>query len=83
MAFASPSLLAPFSGLTLVWVIIFSKQMTGDLPNRTQILAATMIVLGEVIVTIMGDHGSEDPLNIDQFNGENRRGATATCQLPT
>jgi hypothetical protein len=47
MALASPSLLAPFSGLTLVWVILFSKQMTGDLPNQTQILAAVMIIIGE------------------------------------
>ena len=56
MAFASPSLLAPFSGLTLVWVILFSKPMTGDLPNRTQVLAATMIIIGEIIVTLAGDH---------------------------
>mmetsp|Transcript_9036 Transcript_9036/g.18257 ORF Transcript_9036/g.18257 Transcript_9036/m.18257 type:complete len:380 (-) Transcript_9036:29-1168(-) len=68
MAFASPALLAPFSGLTLVWVIIFSKQMTGDLPNCTQVLAATMIVIGEVVVTLAGDHGQEEPLSIDKFN---------------
>jgi drug/metabolite transporter (DMT)-like permease len=68
MAFASPSLLAPFSGLTLVWVIIFSPSITGDLPHLTQVLAAFMIVFGEVIVTIFGDHGSDEPLEIDGFN---------------
>jgi hypothetical protein len=68
MALASPSLLAPFSGLTLVWVILFSKQMTGDLPNQTQILAAVMIIIGEVIVTLAGDHDGDSKIKIDDFN---------------
>ena len=37
MAFANPSLLAPFSGLTLVWVVLFSKRTTGEEPTQTQV----------------------------------------------
>ncbi|GMH74050.1 hypothetical protein TrST_g7583 [Triparma strigata] len=68
MKFANPSLLAPFSGLTLVWVVLFSKATTGEEPTSVQIIAATTIVLGEIIVTIFGDHSNEDELSLDRFN---------------
>ncbi|GMH90386.1 hypothetical protein TL16_g11751 [Triparma laevis f. inornata] len=68
MKFANPSLLAPFSGLTLVWVVLFSKSTTGEEPTLVQIIAASTIVLGEIIVTLFGDHSNEDELSLDRFN---------------
>eukprot|EP00518_Triparma_eleuthera_P023182 CAMPEP_0197570600 /NCGR_PEP_ID=MMETSP1320-20131121/40985_1 /TAXON_ID=91990 /ORGANISM="Bolidomonas sp., Strain RCC2347" /LENGTH=156 /DNA_ID=CAMNT_0043133041 /DNA_START=86 /DNA_END=553 /DNA_ORIENTATION=+ len=68
MAFANPSLLAPFSGLTLVWVVLFSKRTTGEEPTRTQVVAACTIILGEIVVTLCGDHEDDELLNIDLFN---------------
>jgi hypothetical protein len=56
MAFANPSILAPFSGLTLVWIVVGSKRMTGEKPNRKQIVAAAFIVLGEIVIALSGDH---------------------------
>jgi hypothetical protein len=59
MQFASPSILAPFSGLTLVWIIVFSGCVIGERPSQAQIFAAGWIVIGEVIVALWGDHTNE------------------------
>ena len=39
MRFANPSILAPFSGLTLVWVVLFSGRAVGEHPGLSQRLA--------------------------------------------
>ena len=52
MNYASPSILAPFSGLTLVWVILLSEVVTSEKPSMRQILACSFIVSGEVIVAV-------------------------------
>ena len=59
MLYASPSVLAPFSGLTLVWIVIFSEYMVNEPPTITQIHAAALIITGEVIISIMGDHTND------------------------
>lgn len=59
MEFASPSILAPFSGLTLVWIILFSDCVIQERPTTMQIRAAGWIVFGEVIVACFGDHTNE------------------------
>jgi len=59
MEFASPSILAPFSGLTLVWIIFFSGCMIQEPPSRSQIVASGWIIVGEVVVAIWGDHTNE------------------------
>jgi drug/metabolite transporter (DMT)-like permease len=64
MRYASPSILAPFSGLTLVWVVLFSMPIVGERPTLIQVTAATLIVLGEVIVVIVGDHTNEEGVTI-------------------
>jgi hypothetical protein len=64
MNFASPSILAPFSGLTLVWIILFSDALIGEKPTSTQVLAALMIVLGEVVVALYGDHTNDDEISV-------------------
>ncbi len=56
MKYANPSILAPFSGLTLVWIICFSGMILNELPNRRQKVACALIVAGEVIVALFGDH---------------------------
>jgi hypothetical protein len=65
--YASPSLLAPFSGLTLVWVIVFSKSLTNESATLNQMLAAGLIVIGEIVVTLSGDHTSSDRLTVASF----------------
>lgn len=37
MKYANPSILAPFSGLTLVWVVLFSGAAVGERPGPSQI----------------------------------------------
>jgi drug/metabolite transporter (DMT)-like permease len=56
MNYASPSILAPFSGLTLVWIILLSGPLLGERPTALQICAVTLIIAGETIVAIFGDH---------------------------
>jgi hypothetical protein len=59
MKYASPSILAPFSGLTMVWVILFSKLVVGEEPSKLQKVASCLIVAGEVIVACFGDHTND------------------------
>lgn len=59
MAYASPSVLAPFSGLTLVWIVAFSESCVGERPTPSQIGAAALIVTGEVVAAYWGDHSNE------------------------
>lgn len=60
MNYASPSILAPFSGLTLVWIVLLSSPLIGEQPAPRQVVAATLIVLGEVVVAIFGDHTNDE-----------------------
>lgn len=59
MNYASPSILAPLGGLTLVWVILFSSVTVGEQPTQSEILAAMLIMFGEVIVAVFGDHTND------------------------
>lgn len=65
MNYASPSILAPFSGLTLVWIVLFSETLIGEKPSRKQIIAASLIVLGEVVVAVWGDHTNDENVTLD------------------
>jgi len=65
MNYASPSILAPFSGLTLVWIIVFSEALIDERPKTVQILAAGLIICGETIVAIFGDHTNDGAKSID------------------
>ena len=58
MEYASPSILAPFSGLTLVWIVAFCGPVLGEPPTSTQVQASILIVVGEVLVALFGDHQS-------------------------
>ena len=59
MQYASPSILAPFSGLTLVWVFMFSGIVVGENPSTAQKTASMLIIVGEVIVAVFGDHRND------------------------
>jgi drug/metabolite transporter (DMT)-like permease len=65
MSYASPSITAPFSGLTLVWIVIFSEAVVGEKPSKSQIFAAGLILLGEVITALFGDHTNDKRTNIE------------------
>lgn len=62
MNYASPSILAPFSGLTLVWIVVLAGPLLHEPPSITQIRAASMILLGEVVVAVYGDHTTDQGL---------------------
>lgn len=65
MQYANPSILAPFSGLTLVWIILFSGVVVGEYPGWSQKVACVLIVTGEVFVAIFGDHTNDNGKDID------------------
>ena len=58
LAFASPSILAPFSGVSLAWVVLLSPYMVHETPQSQQIMGALLIMVGEVVVALFGDHSS-------------------------
>jgi drug/metabolite transporter (DMT)-like permease len=65
MNYASPSILAPFSGLTLCWVILGSPCVNNEQPSSQQILACAFIIAGEVVVAIFGDHTNDDGVTVE------------------
>jgi drug/metabolite transporter (DMT)-like permease len=65
MNYASPSILAPFSGLTLCWVILGSPCVNNEKPSSQQILACALIIAGEVVVAIFGDHTNDDGVTVE------------------
>ena len=66
MNYASPSILAPFSGLTLVWIVLFSEALVGEKPSVRQVIAAALIVLGEVVIAFFGDHTNDEGISVDE-----------------
>jgi drug/metabolite transporter (DMT)-like permease len=69
MNYASPSILAPFSGLTLVWVILGSPLVNNEKPSSQQVLACCLIISGEVIVAIFGDHTTDEDTTLEEVVG--------------
>lgn len=67
MSYASPSILAPFSGLTLVWIILLSDFMIQEPASPLQMISASLIVVGEVIISIYGDHTNGRGATIDDI----------------
>jgi hypothetical protein len=65
MNYASPSILAPFSGLTLVWIILLSKPLLGEKTTPAQVLACSFILVGEVVVAAFGDHTNDDGVTVE------------------
>lgn len=65
MNYASPSILAPFSGLTLCWVILGSPCVTKEQPSSRQLLACALIIAGEVVVAIFGDHTNDEGVTVE------------------
>ena len=65
MNYASPSILAPFSGLTLVWVILGSPLVNDEIPSTLQIFACCLIISGEVIVAAFGDHTTDASITVE------------------
>ena len=70
MNFASPSILAPFSGLTLVWIVLLSKTIIHEAPSRSQVIAAGLVIMGEVLVGAFGDHKNDDAVTLEELVSE-------------
>mmetsp|Transcript_19180 Transcript_19180/g.47743 ORF Transcript_19180/g.47743 Transcript_19180/m.47743 type:complete len:382 (-) Transcript_19180:91-1236(-) len=75
MNYASPSILAPFSGLTLVWVILFSPLVNNEKPSSRQMLACCLIICGEVVVAIFGDHTNDEDVTVQDVEKSYRNPA--------
>ena len=69
MNFANPSLLAPFSGLTLVWIVLLSERFLGERPSPAQVGGCSLILIGETLVSAFGDHSTDDDVTIDEVLG--------------
>mmetsp|Transcript_39995 Transcript_39995/g.73211 ORF Transcript_39995/g.73211 Transcript_39995/m.73211 type:complete len:449 (+) Transcript_39995:225-1571(+) len=65
MKYANPSILAPFSGLTLVWVVLFSSMVVDEHPGKSQKVACALIVAGEVLVAMFGDHTNGEDRDVE------------------
>ena len=81
MNYASPSILAPFSGLTLVWIILFSPMVNNEKPSSRQVLSCCFIICGEVIVAIFGDHTNDEDVTVDDVVSSRCRLLLATLFL--
>ena len=80
MNYASPSILAPFSGLTLVWIILLSGPVIHEAPSYQQIFAATLVITGEVFVAAFGDHKNDDNVTLAELR-ESYRNPWFICFL--
>ena len=81
MKYANPSILAPFSGLTLVWVVLFYGVILGEYPGKSQKIACALIVIGEVVVAMWGDHLNEEGKGVDDVLSSYREPAFRTFIL--
>jgi len=59
-AFCSPSILAPFSGVSLAWVVLLSKRLVGEQPEPPRVVGAVLIMAGEVLIAVFGDHSAHN-----------------------
>lgn len=66
MKYANPSILAPFSGLTLVWVVLFSGYAIGEPASSRQKVACALIILGQVMVAAFGDHSNKSDVTVEE-----------------
>lgn len=75
MNYASPSILAPFSGLTLVWVILGSPYINNEMPTSQQMVSCCFIILGEAIVAVFGDHTNSNGTTVEDVKASYRKPA--------
>lgn len=83
MKYANPSVLAPFSGLTLVWVVLFSSHVVGERPGSSQKVACALIVLGEVLVAIFGDHTNGEEKSVEDVVSKYKKNYQSVAISPT
>ena len=65
--YASLSILAPFAVLAIVWIVLLSPIILKEIPSRMEIVGAMMILLGEIITAISGDHSKYDELTLEDI----------------
>ena len=63
---ANPSLLAPFSGLALAWIILLSEQLIGEPPQRIQVCASGLIGFGLILAMAFGDHTNNENATLEE-----------------
>ena len=60
--YGDPQIVAPFSALSLVWLILLSNPIAGDKPNGLDVSAALVIASGVVLIALFGsgEGGSDE-----------------------
>ena len=56
MQYLSPSICAPFSGLTIVWILILSGPIVQEYPTQLQIMSCIFLLISELLIAVFGDH---------------------------
>jgi drug/metabolite transporter (DMT)-like permease len=59
-AFASPSILSPFAGVSMAWVVLLSRPLIGETPEPIRVVGACFVMLGEILVAAFGDHSNHN-----------------------
>jgi hypothetical protein len=77
MRYVSPSIGAPFAGLTMAWILLLSGPLLKEYPTFIQWIACTLIVFGEVLIALFGDHTN------GQYNISNSTIITSTAFTST
>eukprot|EP00986_Skeletonema_menzelii_P015753 scaffold12619_cov133-Skeletonema_menzelii.AAC.2 len=57
--YASPSILSPLGGLTLVFMVLLSEPTIGESSSPIQLFGAALIIAGEFVLTLFGDHTND------------------------
>ena len=56
--FGNPAIVAPFSSLSLVWLILLANPIAGDKPNLTEVIGALVIASGVAVIAVFGASGN-------------------------
>ena len=57
-----------------MWIVLLSQPLIHETPTSRQILAASLIILGEVLVAIFGDHTNEEDMSIPKMTESYKEG---------
>mmetsp|Transcript_61462 Transcript_61462/g.168790 ORF Transcript_61462/g.168790 Transcript_61462/m.168790 type:complete len:284 (+) Transcript_61462:239-1090(+) len=71
MGFGDPSIIAPFSALSLVWLLLLANPIAGDKPTRLEVTSALIISCGTVLVGISGSGEEDNAWNQDDDGDDN------------
>lgn len=63
--YSSPSIVAPFSGVALAWVVLLAPCI-GERPEPIRVCGAVLILWGILVVSAFGDHVTNEQKTLDE-----------------